>query len=153
LLSLVGSLEAELGVGATLDGLGDVGLADLVNALGDGGDGKSGGQGLDGVADIDVLAVTRLGLAVLAGEENKLLLVGLEAGDVGGQRLLAQVGAAEVDGNTDGGSELLGDTSGLVKFPSATNSIVDTNTFPATRKTHSLLRSLRSLSLTLSVSR
>jgi hypothetical protein len=117
LLSLVASLEAQLGVGTTLDRLGHVALLDLVHALADGNNGERGGQGGDdlGLADIDVLAVTTLGLASLAGEDDELLLVGLEAGDIGGQRLLAQVLAAGVDGNTDGGSVELGDTSSLLK--------------------------------------
>lgn len=113
LLSLVGSLEAELGVGATLDGLGHVVLADLVDTLGGGLNGQSGGNGRDGVLDVGLLAVTRLGLATLAGEENELLLVGLEASDVEGKALLAQVGATVVDRDTDGRSKLLGDTGSL----------------------------------------
>lgn len=120
LLSLVGSLEAELGVGATLDGLGHVVLADLVDTLGGGLNGQSGGNGRDGVLDVGLLAVTRLGLATLAGEENELLLVGLEAGDVKGKALLAQVGATVVDRDTDGRSKLLGDTGSLKENPSAT---------------------------------
>lgn len=113
--SLVASCQAQLGVGTTLNSLGGFALLDLVDTLLDVDDGQGGGEERDGLLDTDVLAVTSLGLTSLAGEDDEALLVGLEAGDVGGERLLADVLAAGVDGNTDSGSEQLGDTSGLVK--------------------------------------
>jgi hypothetical protein len=63
---------------------------------------------------LDVLggSVTLLGLAVAAGEEDEALAVLLEALDVGLEALLGKVLAARVDGDTDGASELAGDTSG-----------------------------------------
>lgn len=72
---------------------------------------QGGGDGGDLVELGDVgLGVTLLGGVGLAGEEDEALLVGLEAGDVGGKALLAQVLSAEVDRDTDGGSQRLGDT-------------------------------------------
>ncbi len=56
------------------------------------------------------LGVALLGSVALAGEQDQALLVGIEAGNVDGQRLLAQVLAAEINGNTDGGSLKTGDT-------------------------------------------
>lgn len=47
----------------------------------------------------------------LAWEENKTLLVLLQAGDVGGERLIGKVLAARVDGDTDGWRKLAWDTS------------------------------------------
>lgn len=73
--------------------------------------------GLDGavalLGSLDLLSgsVTLLGLAAAAGEENEALPVFLEALHVGLEALLREVLAAGVDGDTDGGSELAGDTS------------------------------------------
>lgn len=121
---LLGSGVAQLAVGTTLDRAGLLAGLDLEDALGDGGR-EGGGNGRDGLGVLDgVLAVTSLGLASLAGEDNETLLVGLEAGDVEGERLLAEVLAARVDGNTDGRSVKLGDTGSLSKQnPSATTPI------------------------------
>lgn len=53
-------------------------------------------------------------LGALAGEDDQALLVGLETGDVGGEGLLAEVLAAEIDGDTDGGGHETGD-AGLLQ--------------------------------------
>ena len=65
---------------------------------------------------LDVLSrgVALLGRLGLAGEEDELALVSLQALDVGLERLLGQVLAAGVDRDTDGGSELAGNASSLV---------------------------------------
>lgn len=78
-------------------------------------DGEGSAEGRNGLdlAQVGVLAVTSLGLASLLGEDNQPFRVGLETGDVGGERLLAKVLAAVVDGDTDGGSIESGDTSSL----------------------------------------
>ena len=123
LAALEGAGQAELPIGAALDGLGDVGLADLAEASGGGGDGQGGGD------EVDLLDGGRVGLGVTllrgvgaAGEDDEALLVGLEALDVDGEGLLAQVLAAAIDGDTDGGSEAAGDTSLLHKHdPLASN--------------------------------
>lgn len=60
------------------------------------------------------LGVTLLGGVRSAGKEDQALLVGLEAGNVGSKGLLAEVLSAEIDSDTDGGSESLGDT-GLLR--------------------------------------
>lgn len=115
-MALVGTLVAQLAVGATLDGGGELGLLDGL----DGGvgvdDGEGGGGVGDGVGDgleLVLGGVALLGLVALLGEEDQALLVGLEALDVGGQGLLGDVLAASIDGNTDGRGVLAGDTSGL----------------------------------------
>lgn len=111
LVSGVASGNAKLRVGTTLNTGGDLALADLGDTLGDVGDGQGSGDGGDLVQLGDVgLGVTLLGGVGLAGQEDEALLVGLEAGHVGGEALLAQVLAAEVDGDADGGSQGLGDT-------------------------------------------
>lgn len=85
---LVASQLAELCVGTALCGLGHVALLDGAVGLGDGEEGQgSVGRG-DDIAGVNVLAVTSLGLAGLAGEDNQAGLVGLEALDVGGKGLL-----------------------------------------------------------------
>jgi hypothetical protein len=63
----------------------------------------------------DVLgrAVEFLVLAGLAGEQNQAGLVGLEPGDVGGERFLRGVLAAIVDGDADGRGKLAGDAGFL----------------------------------------
>jgi len=101
-------------VGASLDGGRHVALLDLGDTLADVDDGQCGANaGHDlGLAEVDILAVTGLGvLGALPGEDDQALLVGLEAGDVGGEGLFAEVLAAEVDGDTDGGSHKAGNTS------------------------------------------
>jgi hypothetical protein len=111
--SVTSSLAEEV-VGASLDGSGHVALLDLGDTLADGDDGQCGadaGYGL-GLAEVDILAVTSFGvLGALAGEDDQAFLVGLETGDVGGEGLLAEVLAAEIDGDTDSGSHKAGDTS------------------------------------------
>jgi len=113
----VGSLLA-LGHGIALD-LGD---GVLNGGVGDGQSGADAGSetltlavsqsGLDG---LDLLGgrVELLELTALAGEEDQAGLVVLQAGDVGDQGLLGVVGAAVVNRDADGGSELLGDTGFL----------------------------------------
>lgn len=102
-----------LGKGVALD-LGDGSLESGVD------DGEGGVDLLDetltSLGSLDVLGggVELLELTALAGEEDQASLVVLQAGDVVDQRLLGVVGAAVVDGDADGASELLGDT-GLLK--------------------------------------
>ena len=90
---------------------GHVALLDLLDSNVGGGDGENRGdkRGLLDLGDVG-LGVTLLGGVGSAGEDDQSLLVSLEAGDVGGQGLLAEVLSAEIDGNADGGSESLGDT-------------------------------------------
>jgi hypothetical protein len=98
-----------LGEGVTAD-LGDGGLKSSV----DDGEGSADGLGdtLTGLGGLDLLSgrVELLELTALAGEEDQASLVVLQAGDVVNQGLLGVVGAAVVNRDTDGGSELLGDT-------------------------------------------
>ena len=114
-MTVLGTGVAEGAVGATLDGLGEVGLLDLGEAGGDGLlDTEDGTDALGGLGGLLVLgAVGGLGLAGLAGEEDQAGLVGLETLDVDGEALLGQVGAAVVNRDADGGGILLGDASGL----------------------------------------
>lgn len=104
----VSSLLA-LGEGVTLD-LSDGGLKGGV----DDGEGSADvlGDTLTGLGGLDLLGgrVELLELTALAGEEDQAGLVVLQAGDVVNQGLLGVVGAAVVDRDTNGGSELLGDT-------------------------------------------
>lgn len=95
-------------------GSGDVALADLLEGDVGGGNREDSGDGgsLLDLGDVG-LGVALLGGVGPAGEEDQSLLVGLEAGDVGGQGLLREVLSAGVDGDADGGSEGLGDTSFL----------------------------------------
>ena len=91
---------------------GNVALLDLLESDVGGSDGESGsdvGDPLD-LGDVG-LGVTLLGGVGSAGEEDEAILVGLEAGDVGGKGLLGEVLATGVDGNADGGSEGAGDAS------------------------------------------
>lgn len=67
-----------------------------------------------GGLDLLGAGVTLLGGLGLAGEEDKALTVSLEALDVGGETLLGKVLAAGVDGDTDGGCKLAGNTSSLL---------------------------------------
>jgi hypothetical protein len=112
LRALPGTDLAQLHVGATLNGGGHVTLLDLLDSLVGGRNGKSlGNKGnLLNVGRVG-LGLTLLGGVGPAGEDNQALLVGLEAGDVGGKGLLALVLTAGVDRDTDGGSELAGDAS------------------------------------------
>lgn len=114
-VALLGTLVPELPVGV-LGGLdaADGGLLED-GLVGDGEDGAGEGDGLALLGGLDVLSggVTALGLAVTAGEEDKLLPVLLEALDVGLEALLGEVLAAGVDRDTDGGCELAGDASSL----------------------------------------
>lgn len=57
-----------------------------------------------------------LDLVGLAGEDDQASLVGLEALDIGGEALLREILTAGIDGNTDGGSVKLGDTSSLTEM-------------------------------------
>ena len=113
MVALLGANLSELHVGTTLDLLGHVALLDLGNGSRVRNDRESGSGRSHNVLDVGLLGVTGLGLAGLAGEDNETLLVGLEAGDVGSEGLLAEVLATVIDGDTDSGSVQLGDTSGL----------------------------------------
>lgn len=121
--------ETQLAVGS-LVALGHVVALDVGDGLlGEGvADGHSGGEvsgvagglavsgeGSLGLVDLVGGGVELLELAALAGEEDETGLVVLQAGDVGDQRLLGVVVAAVVDGNADGGSQLLGD-AGLLQL-------------------------------------
>ena len=118
-MALVAASLAESHVGTTLDGSGHLALLDLLDGDVGGSDGEDGGDvlGLVDLGDVG-LGVTLLGSVALAGEEDQALLVGLEAGDVDGKRLLAEVLAAEVDGDANSGSLAAGDTSLLVHIVS-----------------------------------
>ena len=89
--NLVVDWECELGL---LDLAIVGGLADLLGSL-----------------DLLLGSVAVLLRLELAWEENKTLLVLLQAGDVGGERLIGKVLAARVDGDTDGWRKLAWDTS------------------------------------------
>lgn len=108
---------AQLDVGAALDRSGHVALADLLEGDVGGGDGEGGGDegGLLDLGQVG-LGVALLGGVGLAGQQDQALLVGLKAGDVGSKGLLAEVLAAVVDGDTDGGSQLAGDASLLQRL-------------------------------------
>lgn len=69
---------------------------------------------LFGGLDLLGRGVTLLGGLGVAGEEDEAGTVSLEALDVGGEGLLGKVLATRVDGDTDGGCELAGNTSSLV---------------------------------------
>lgn len=119
-VALVGALVAQLAEGTALDGLGQLGLLDLGDGRGDGGDGEGGARREDGVLNgLEVLLgrVGLLGLVGLLGEEDQAGGVGLEALDVGGEGLLGDVLAARVDGDADGRGVLAGDAGGLGGFP------------------------------------
>lgn len=130
---LTGTLVAGLGAGLTeaavgsLLTLGEVFALDLGDSLG-GGDVLDGEGGVDAgdealglalsegsLGGVDLLGrrVELLELTALAGEEDQASLVVLEAGDIGDEGLLGVVDTAVVNGDADGGSELLGDTSFL----------------------------------------
>ena len=118
-MALVAASLAESHVGTALDGSGHLALLDLLDGDVGGSDGEDGGDvlGLVDLGDVG-LGVTLLGSVALAGEEDQALLVGLEAGDVDGKRLLAEVLAAKVDGDANGGSLAAGDTSLLLHIVS-----------------------------------
>lgn len=118
-VALVGALLAELAEGTTLDGSGHVGLLDLCDALVDTDDGEGGtggGDALGGGLELLLRGVTLLGLVALLGEQNQAGGVGLEALDVGSERFLGQVLTAGINGDTDGGGVLAGDTGSLRVF-------------------------------------
>lgn len=108
LLTLGKSVTLDLGNGVLLGGVGD----------GEGGT-QAGGEtltlalGESGLDSVDLLGgrVELLELTALAGEEDQTGLVVLETGDIVDQRLLGVVGAAVVNGDTDGRGELLGNAS------------------------------------------
>lgn len=95
----------------------DVG-AGLEGVDGDSGDGNGGLllEGEEGTSELDsVLEVLVGGLGGVLGEDNELLLVGLQASNVGIEGLLRAVLAAVVDGNTDGEGLALADASELFR--------------------------------------
>jgi hypothetical protein len=127
------ALVASLGAGVTQPPVGsllalrhgvalDLGDGLLNGRVGDGQDGAdAGGEtltlavGQSGLDGLDLLGgrVELLELTALAGEQDQAGLEVLQAGDVGDQRLLGVVGAAVVNRDADGGSELLGDAGFL----------------------------------------
>lgn len=115
-VALVGALGTQLAESTALDGCGHVGLLDLGDGLVDAGNGESGaggGDALGGGLELLLGRVALLGLVALLGEQDQAGGVGLEALDVGGEGLLGQVLAAGIDGDTDSGSVLAGDTGSL----------------------------------------
>jgi hypothetical protein len=90
-------------------------LSDLASLLlgPDLSDGEDGAGQLDSGGELGGSRVTGLGLASLAGEDNQLGLVSLEALDVELERLLGLVAAAVVNRDTDGESLLAADTGSL----------------------------------------
>jgi hypothetical protein len=111
LVAGVGPSNTESSVSTGLDVGRHIALLDLLD--GDVGRGNREGSGeersLLELRDVG-LGVTLLGGVRSAGKKDQSLLVSLEAGDVGGKGLLAKVLSAEIDGDSDGGSESLGDT-------------------------------------------
>jgi hypothetical protein len=69
-----------------------------------------------GSGDLVGRSVASLGLAVGAGEDDEALLVFLQASDVGLEGLLGEVLSSRVNGDTDGRSELSGNTGFLHKL-------------------------------------
>ena len=110
----------ELLVRAALDVLRHLALFDLREAVLEaeaGVDGQDGGEALDAVLvralDVVLAAVEVFVLAGAAGEEDQARAVGLEAGDVEGERLFGQVLAARVEGDADCGGQFAGDAGFL----------------------------------------
>lgn len=66
-----------------------------------------------GAGNLFLGSITLLGLSDLAGEEDEAGTVFLEAGNVGGEGFGGEVLAAVINGDTDRGRELAGDTSFL----------------------------------------
>ena len=78
------------------------------------GDGEDVSYKLSGSGSFGSSRITSLGLLVaLAGEDNELGLVGLEALNVGLETFNRKVGAAVVNGNADGAGQVLVDASFL----------------------------------------
>ena len=65
---------------------------------------------LDVLLEIFLGAVRFLVYAGFAGEKDESFTVGLEAGDVGGEGLLGEIGAAGVDSDAYGGGQGAGDS-------------------------------------------
>lgn len=118
-VALVGTLHTQLAESTALDSGRQVGLLDESDGLVDGGDGERGTAGGDargGGLELLLGRVTLLGLVALLGEQDQAGGVGLKTLNVGGERLLGQVLAASIDGDTDGRGVKAGDTSGLERF-------------------------------------
>ena len=115
-ISGVAPRSAQLRVGAALDGGGHLSLLDILDGEISCGDGEGGGD-VRGPVDLGHvgLLVTLLGGVGLAGKQYQALLVSLEAGDIDGEGLFAEVLAAGVDGNSDCGGERTSDSSFLHK--------------------------------------
>lgn len=102
------------GLGACLTQSGVLALVVLLELAGlDLGEAVGGRGELEGSSDGAGSVLGNGGLLALLGHNDDAGLVGLEALDVAGEGLLGKVLAAEVDGDTDGGGEGLGDTGGL----------------------------------------
>ena len=106
LLRLGESVTLDLGDGVLL-----IGVDDGERSVDASGDTLTLAVSESSLDSVDVLSggVELLELTALAGEEDQAGLVVLETGNVGDQGLLGVVGAAVVNGDTDGRSELLGD--------------------------------------------
>eukprot|EP01084_Bolivina_argentea_P086974 157153_1 len=129
------ALAPELGVNAELLDLGvDLGVLLLAGDLasldaagrGDDGEGHLGGN-LDGGGASLSVGVTSLGLGGLAGEDNKLGLVELEAVEVGVEVLLGAVDAAVINGDANATGRLHGDLGGLKLGKSETTASTHTH--------------------------
>ena len=97
------------------DGLSESGVLDGEGTTDTGGEALGLALGESSLGSVDLLSgrVKLLELTALAGEEDQASLVVLEASNIGDERLLGVVDTAVVNGDTDGASELLGDTSFL----------------------------------------
>ena len=114
LVTGLGTRVAELAVSTTLDRLWSIGLLDLGDTLGvDNWHGLVGRLDEVGLGSLDLLdgGISLLGLSGLAWEKNEAGTVSLKTLDVDLEGLDGEVGAAWVNRDTDGGSELLWDTS------------------------------------------
>jgi len=107
---------SEFLVCTTLDWLWHIAFADLLDLALDVDDWQSVLGACDELLStryILLAGIFFLVLAELAGEEDQAGTVSLEAGDVHGEGLDGEILSAGVNGDTDSGSELAGDTSFL----------------------------------------
>ena len=106
---------SELSVGAALNRLGHIALADLLDG-GIGGDNRQTlleARNCLGAGNLPLGRVALLRLSNLAGEEDEAGSVFLETGDVGGEGFGGEILAAWIDRYTDRGRESTGDSGFL----------------------------------------
>ena len=99
---------SELSVGAALNRLGHVALADLLNSSVGVDNGQTLLEARDcllGAGNLLFGSITLLGLSNLAGKEDEAGTVFLETGDVGGEGFGGEVLAAMVDRDTNRGGQ------------------------------------------------